>query len=165
MTSKGPRAADSDPPMDTFNKIQVAERDERFVTKTVSGGVAEPSDLAHYPALTSVPIPRASAHFESSFKEALLAEDVNEEAEIITEASSHKLQPIEKRGAAGARTADPSISSPRIAAGRTIIGVPGTTPKATEKQVTDPDLRSRSRRTSRQASAYAVEHGFRASAF
>ena len=67
--------------MYTTNKIQVVDRDERDIQRTISGGVAEPLNRAHYPALPTKSVPRAMSRFSDSFKEVLLSNEAAENAE------------------------------------------------------------------------------------
>ncbi|KAL3158662.1 hypothetical protein ABBQ32_011405 [Trebouxia sp. C0010 RCD-2024] len=115
--------------MDTTKKIQVVDRDERLVVRTMSGGVAEPLDPAHYPALQNKGSPRVMSRLSGSFKETLLADEPADDAE----ARAHDLSP--SIAAAGLGTSGNGTNStsavsvsPRIAARRALLGVPEDSP-------------------------------------
>lgn len=109
--------------MNTENKVHVGERDVN-PTKTVSGGVLEPADPAHYPLLTDNESPRALSRLTDSFKDRVLSESA--------ETAAHS----GPGGASGRRTAAPRSSheslttSPRLSAGRADLRlVPESSPK------------------------------------
>lgn len=61
--------------MYTANKINVADRDEAGLVKTMSGGVSEPTDPKHFPELVnSATSPRAMSRLGDSFRERLLSD-------------------------------------------------------------------------------------------
>lgn len=61
--------------MNTDNKLNVSERDAS-PSETVSGGVLEPANPAHYPSLTSDGPPRAMSRLTESFKDRVLSDNV-----------------------------------------------------------------------------------------
>ena len=129
--------------MDTTNKVQVLDRDERSIKRTISGGVAEPMNPAHYPALATKSTPHAMSRFSGSFKELLLSDDAadNAEAKAHDLGLSPSIASLRTTGS-GMNNTGASNASPKIAAGRAIKEVQeqspagDTTTKAAIDQVT-----------------------------
>ena len=123
--------------MNTSVKVSVADRTERSYKRTTSGGVKDPADPEHYPALGSTaanaaPNNIAARHLSrlpSSFKESLnsnkLPMVVRTEDDSIDAANSSKLDGVDK-GSQVQPLESPS-RSPKISAQRPS---PASTPQA-----------------------------------
>ena len=103
--------------MFTDNKVHVVDRGDADLARTLSGGVNEPSDPKHFPALgNSVASPRAMSRLQGSFKDRLLKEGRDDssnsgQSEAVGTEATSKL----------AMEADYTRNaSPRISAGRDV---------------------------------------------
>ena len=132
--------------MNTAVKVSVAERGERSVERTLSGGVKDVSDPSHFPALGSNstgggagPVVRRLSRMSSSFKDTLnsdkptLSVRTEESAGESTTGNASDLSDSAK-GPKMQSLGSPS-KSPRIAAERTAQAHARTPSGAFDKQV------------------------------